>query len=649
MVCLRAVTPALCEVMDAAATDTPDTATHVRAFIEQRLRSLVYTQAPSQLDNALWIFLIAQAQLFQSNTESHDEKVEGREDDKGTANTDASLQLPSSLRLPLSITCVQDAARWYGGDFNVIDKPPCETRQTRPAPSTQRGNSLFRDTFSKRHDAAREADARLDELLRHRYQSPPVPTLSGSVASAASTDAEPIASSPAPKPATGPLATVQLALEALSNPRRAAALRQSRSLALVVRNLTALWSLVYLCKRLRRHQQRKERLLTGEEAAAASSSSAGTTATAEPLSTCFHDYDLLLPWDLVRSVLSGTTRKTGSAGELKGETDGAEQHDGETPLTMAGVAARCRSAERDARRRCITAQTCKESTDFEEAAAAAATSPISLVINPAVTVMDDNPDRLRKNARIDAIDEAANKYYYTLLATRAHGQVGAPSFFSSPSAGAASSAAMSTGAAAAAAHKEALRSSLAAVDLGDYGVLDPSRMQAADLSGPALPVSSGFPNSSSGGSLQRERSARSYALFLRDASIGFDIQIMALTGAGVGYYMGHLRGLTTEWCTLYAVVGLVTMMLVDAVLIMIRMRRQDEAMLRARKRIRRQREKLEREGEKLVQAMQRTTAASEAVAAVQNHEPGPSHRVQEEEEKGTVVDEETDAYTKKRQ
>ncbi|KPI87518.1 hypothetical protein ABL78_3396 [Leptomonas seymouri] len=592
MVYLRAITPALCELMDDAAK-SPETAAAVRAFVEQRLHSLVHTQTPSQLDNALWILLASQEQLLQRG---------GEEEHKGSPTT----ALPPSLRLPSAIATVQDGVRWYCGELNI---PTAESRSAAdvmaananaphaPSPSpasrnarTEKHSAVLRDAPSKRHGTARQADAQLDELLRHRHQLP----ATGTASTATPQPAGPPNDEAAQRPHTGPIATVQLALEALSNSKRASTLRQPRSLALVVRCLATLWSLMYLCKQLRQHQLRKEQLLKGETAPAAATSlsrappahasalAVGRRGTTEPLSLCFHDYDLLLPWDLVHAVLTGSP--------IEAKVEKARR----APLTMAAVAARCRAIA-------------DKNPHMPEAS-----STLSLVINPAVTDLADNPDRLRKNARIDAIDEAANKYYYSLLTTCAHGQAGRPS----PSTeGNASTAA----AASAAAHREALRSSLASVDLGDYGVLDPLRMRS---SVPLRPAATGFSASVSsaasgasarGDALHVERSAKSYAVFLRDASIGFDIQIMALTGAGVGYYLGYLRGLSTEWCTLYAVVGLVALMLVDAVLLIIRMGRQDEALLRARKRIRRQREKLEGEGERLVQAMQRAAGGDAAV------------------------------------
>lgn len=598
MVYLRAVTPALCEVMDASVAASPPNTTNssltadIRDFIEQRLRSLVHTQTPSQLDNAVWVYLVAQEQLLLRH-------------EAGDVNKDRTrTALPPSLQLPEAIGGVQEAVMWYCGELTTTENASsgaatAATAQNESSSSPSARPSMFRRNAPLRQrDDSHNTGARLDELLRHRHQPAAAATTTTSTLKpdSAAAGAETRSSVQPSATKTGPLATLRLALEALAHPKRAAALRQPRSLALIVRSLVSLWSVVYLCKQLRLHQLRKEQVLKGGEMAGTAATAAAAAASSA-IAVCFNDFDLLLPWDLVAAVYPGET--------------------------MAAVAARCRESRRQHNDACVFVDNSKKSD----------VAPVSLVINPAETVLDDNPDRLRKNARVDAIDEAANKYYYTLLATRAHGQ--AEAALRNTSGGAAPSTSGAAAAASAAAHQEAVRSSLATVDLGDYGVLDPSRMRApVPLSSPS--GGGGLRGSNSNGA-SAERNAKSYALFLRDASIGFDIQIMALTGAGVGYYIGYLRSLSTEWCTLYAVIGLATMMLVDAVLIMIRMGRQDAAALRSRKRIRRQREKLEREGERLVQAMQQAAASAE----------GPTDKVRPAGEGDGAAD--TDAFTKKRQ
>ncbi|CAJ1018792.1 hypothetical protein, conserved [Leishmania lindenbergi] len=583
MVYVRLITPALAGLLDAAVS-VPELEEVRLTFMEERLRALVHTQSPSQLEDALWIYLVCQRQLLSRaihNSQAPDQQHGTNGDAPGApTTTDTSgCPLPPPLHLPGSITCISDAVRWYCGELSIPTArpaanecqaasqppPPQETEQAQKPKPTTAPHTMHTSCTSP----AVQPGARIDALLRQRQQ--PIPS--------------PAPSQPAqhPKQVTGPLATVQLALDAFSQFKRATTLRQPRTIALLVRDFVSLWSLIYLCKQLKRHQLRKERLLTSTATAAASPrdlkrgqsedlrsldsahvnrSPHAHYTDAKPVAVCFHDYDLLLPWGLVQRVLSPSD------------------------VSMAAVAVRCRAMDES-----------KAGMSSSSSATTAATGPtFVLILNPAVTAMDDNPDRLSKNARIDAIDKAASTYYYALLSARAHGQT------SGHHCGARSGASIAS----AAAHQEALRSSLAAVDIGDYGVLDPSRMRVPPyVAGTDGLLSDGVGRGSSRAvSASLETTAKSYALFLRDVSIGFDIQVMTLTGAGVGYYLGYLRGLSSEWCTLYAVVGLVTMMLVDAVLLIIRVGRQDEAVLKARQRIRRQREKLEKDSEKLVQSMQ---------------------------------------------
>ncbi|RNF26345.1 uncharacterized protein Tco025E_01546 [Trypanosoma conorhini] len=77
------------------------------------------------------------------------------------------------------------------------------------------------------------------------------------------------------------------------------------------------------------------------------------------------------------------------------------------------------------------------------------------------------------------------------------------------------------------------------------------------------------------GAAPREQQAESFASFLREASIGFDMQIMALSGGASGYYLAHMRGLSTHACIVCGAVGLVLMLLVDAVLFTLRIGKVD--------------------------------------------------------------------------
>ncbi|KAG5505570.1 hypothetical protein JIQ42_08336 [Leishmania sp. Namibia] len=628
MVYVRLITPALAELLDAAAGE-PEVDRMRRDFIEERLRALVHTQSPSILEGALWIHLVSQQQLLSRTAHGYQAPGEQPASNCGAPEAPMSSSsfgcpLPPPLQLPEFVTCMSDAVRWYCGELSISAARPaadeCQAASLSPQERQQqqqpKSNTDLRIEQQPRSSLAEQPGARIDELVRQLQQS---------------------VSSPAPsqpasllKQASGPLATAQLALGAFAQPHRASALRQPRTIALLVRNLVSLWSLVYLCKQLKRHQLRKASLLIGTATAAMGARdgkrghgedlrhrsgtlhegrSPNTDHTGvEPIAVCFHDYDLLLPWALVQRVLSPWA------------------------ASMAAVAAQCRAME----------EANAGTSPFSSGGVAATDPAFTLILNPAVTAMDDNPDRLGKNARIDAIDKASSKYYYALLATRAHGQAS----------GYSRSAPSGASAASAAAHQEALRSSLSALDIGEYGVLDPSRMRAP----PSLPGAAESLFRGVGGGLSAavsaspETVAKSYALFLRDASIGFDIQVMALTGAGVGYYLGYLRGLSSEWCTLYAVIGLVTMMLVDAVLLMIRVGRQDEAVLRARKRIRREREKLEKEGEKLVQSMQAAAHLSAVDGAQSSSSPTSTVTLRKSHADTAAASRvKTDSHTKKNQ
>ncbi|KAG5484471.1 hypothetical protein LSCM1_07840 [Leishmania martiniquensis] len=631
MVYVRLITPALAGLLDAAASEPG--ADRLRCdFIEERLHALVHTQSPSILEAALWIYLVSQQQLLSRTTHDcnatggqHGSNCDASEAPTSSASIDSPL--PPPLQLPEFVTCISDAVRWYCGELLTSAARPvageCQGASQPPSPPQERQQQQQQQQPKSKmilhiergpcSAVAKQPGARIDELVRHLQQltSPSAPSQPA----------------PHPKQAAGPLATVRLALGAFAQLNRTSALRQPRTVALLVRDLVSLWSLVYLCKRLKHHQLRKASLLMGTANAAigpvdlkrghagGARQRDGTLGVGcspnkhhsdpEPIAVCFHDYDLLLPWALVQRILSPSV------------------------VSMAAVAAQCRAVE-EAKADAASSLSCS----------AATTAPtFMLILNPAVTAMDDNPDRLSKNARIDAIDQASSKYYYALLSTRAHGQAS----------GCNRSVRSGASAAAAAAHQEALRSSLSSVDIGEYGVLDPSRMrEPSSLAGTAGSLSGGV---SVGRSASSEAASKSYALFLRDASIGFDIQVMALTGAGVGYYLGYLRGLSSEWCTLYAVVGLVAMMLVDAVLLMIRVGRQDEAVRRARKRIRRERETVAKGCEKLVQAMQAAAPLSAvgAAAASTSSFAGMTTRGRSHADAAAASQAETGSHTKKNQ
>nr|CCC90822.1 conserved hypothetical protein [Trypanosoma congolense IL3000] len=83
---------------------------------------------------------------------------------------------------------------------------------------------------------------------------------------------------------------------------------------------------------------------------------------------------------------------------------------------------------------------------------------------------------------------------------------------------------------------------------------------------------------------QQQQKKESFSSFIRDASIGFDVQLMALCGGGVGYYLAYVRGCSANDCIVYAIVGLITMLFVDAILLILMLRRQDEKLHKERRR-----------------------------------------------------------------
>ncbi|ESL06682.1 hypothetical protein TRSC58_05641, partial [Trypanosoma rangeli SC58] len=87
-----------------------------------------------------------------------------------------------------------------------------------------------------------------------------------------------------------------------------------------------------------------------------------------------------------------------------------------------------------------------------------------------------------------------------------------------------------------------------------------------------------------GRAVPQEQHAESFASFLREASIGFDMQIMALSGGAAGYYLAHMRGLSTHTCIVCGAVGLVLMLLVDAVLFTLRIGKVDVKTLKDKRR-----------------------------------------------------------------
>lgn len=70
-------------------------------------------------------------------------------------------------------------------------------------------------------------------------------------------------------------------------------------------------------------------------------------------------------------------------------------------------------------------------------------------------------------------------------------------------------------------------------------------------------------------------SSESYSSFMKDLTIGIDMRLMSLAGGVVGYYVCYSRGQSVDMCLAGAAVGAVAMLLVDAVLLLIRLSKED--------------------------------------------------------------------------
>ncbi len=65
------------------------------------------------------------------------------------------------------------------------------------------------------------------------------------------------------------------------------------------------------------------------------------------------------------------------------------------------------------------------------------------------------------------------------------------------------------------------------------------------------------------------------AVFMKDVSIGLDMRLMTIAGGIVGYYMCHTRGMDKGECIIGAGVAAVFMLFVDAILLVIRLAKED--------------------------------------------------------------------------
>jgi hypothetical protein len=71
------------------------------------------------------------------------------------------------------------------------------------------------------------------------------------------------------------------------------------------------------------------------------------------------------------------------------------------------------------------------------------------------------------------------------------------------------------------------------------------------------------------------RAPETLAVFMKDVSVGLDMRLMTIAGGIVGYYVCHIRGMEQGQCIIGAGVAAVVMLFVDAVLLVIRMGKED--------------------------------------------------------------------------
>ncbi|EPY16804.1 hypothetical protein STCU_10992 [Strigomonas culicis] len=97
-----------------------------------------------------------------------------------------------------------------------------------------------------------------------------------------------------------------------------------------------------------------------------------------------------------------------------------------------------------------------------------------------------------------------------------------------------------------------------------------------------------------------ERNQReSKSQFIQNTLIGFDIQIMSLCAAALGYYFAYLHQFSSEHCFLISVVVYILMLLVDCGLLLIKISKEDEKTRKEGRKKERVKLKLEREAKLL--------------------------------------------------
>jgi len=412
---------------------------------------------------------------------------------------------------------------------------------------------------------------RLDSILHYRHDSAILPSPSNS-------DEQ--------KAVTTTVQTLTLALEALRHPTKVDVLLQPASMILLVRDLESLWCLKHLCRCMKLRAQRQLDILVGNRvpgAVTGRSTTADRSASGLPLAICFHDYDLLLTREELTTLLNlinSCRPNDGTVPELSIEALLAFGRASRASVRLEKARASTTHPEKVATASPSSSTEAPTGSTRERASVLgyppllrnpspssqpARQHAIGFIMDAAVSQPGTNPHRQAKNRRLDIIQRGVMNYYYQRMANpQAVGRAGSGGY--------------------------TMMSAVAmAQRRGDATVIDARQMQQETVRGDT----SVLPDHRQVKSLREEASLKeSHAEFVKNAFIGLDIQIMAMSGGAVGYYMGWLRGASTEVCLTYATIGLVLMMMVDALLLLMRMGRQDAETMRRQKRMARQRAKL---------------------------------------------------------
>lgn len=613
----------------------------IQPFIAASLHNAVEAIPPSQLQDALWLYLfIKRRHLNLLEVASRDME----EDDASAAETgeEATTGNDYDAHPTTDALCIGELALSTLVVASLAQPPPPEPTVT-----------TLQTPFGPKAMAVRRGDdnphSRLDALLRKKLEG----------ATAAATHNAGNSTPPSPSSSV-----IDLALDAFSSPKRARALATAPTLSLLVRDLESLWALIFMSRRVRLRLQWQTAMLVGCEAggrrAAVEAAKGSEAGNGERIAAdeFFHDYDLLIPSHILHSVAAAAAAAAALDGGKKRSNNNGNGNSDEdsflglllrcSPAKAAAAWARQSTLLHKAEQKERKERTDKEGkaaetplpsvtstippaaparvsvlapgaipsdrTSSKEVAAAVLiphpTPSVSLIINPATSSAVPNPGRQQKNYRVDVIEQAAMRFYYDRL-TKVNG--GGLSSSSSPLGGNISNngngneyySGPADDPAAMVAHLQAQLSGRA----GDIpAVIDPRQMVRNSLDGDGMVSINSRMNSAVGGiadadgivpSHRRLKSLRqlatekaSLAQFISESFIGLDIQLMALSGAAIGYYMGMLRGASKETCWTYAAAGLVVMMLVDAGLLIIRMGREDGITRKEKRRIEKQRAKL---------------------------------------------------------